>query len=94
MYTTTHEQAYKIIDNAAQQNTLYHYNGGQAYIRYSMDSDMLVIIDHTSLNPKIEISDGANYFKAYANTNFEHSRALREHGSLLEWYTKTYKVGK
>jgi hypothetical protein len=93
MYTLTLKTAYQMIDTAAQQDKLYHYNGGQAYIRYDLDQDTLMIIDHTFLVPKMEIKNGANYFKAYANTNFEHSRALREHGSLLEWYTKTYNVG-
>jgi hypothetical protein len=93
MYTLTMKTAFQMIDTAANQDKLYHYNGGQAYIRYDMESDILMVIDHTSLVPKMEIIDGADYFKAYAGTNFEHSRNLREHGSLLQWYKDTYKVG-
>jgi hypothetical protein len=94
MYTTTLTQAFELIDTAAEENKLYHYNGGQAYIRVSLDSTVLMVIDHTRNQPTIEISDGTNYFEAYAGTNFEHSRNLREYGSLTQWYKNTYKVGR
>ena len=90
MKEITYLQTLELIDLAAKEDRLYHHNGGQAYIRVSMDSNVLMIIDHTSLNrARIELMDGTDYFKECVNYNYEHSRRLREHATtMVEWYTK------
>ena len=90
MNTITHIQALELIDQAANENRLYHHNGGRAYIRVSMDSNALLIIDHTRLTPEIDMMDGTEYFKAYPDYNWAHSKRLREHGSLAEWFKTAY----
>jgi hypothetical protein len=91
MNTITHVQALELIDVAAQENRLYHHNGGQAYIRVSMSLNVLMIIDHTRAHhPEITFHDGTKYFIDCVNYNFEHSHRLREHGSLAEWFKNTY----
>lgn len=90
MNTITITQALEFIDIAANENRLYHHNGGQAYIRISMDSNALMVIDHTRHTPEIDMCDGTEYFKAYPNYHFEHSKRLRDHGSLAQWYKDNY----
>jgi hypothetical protein len=55
-----------------------------------MDLNVLMIIDHTSLNKvRIELMDGTEYFKECVNYNYEHSKRLRNHSTtMVEWYTK------
>ena len=86
----TYMQSLELIDLAAKENRLYHHNGGQAFIRVSMDLNVLMIIDHTTLNRvNIELMDGTAYFKECVNYNYEHSKRLREHSTtMVEWYTK------
>ena len=87
MNAITDIQALELIDSAANENRLYHHNGGQAYIRVSLGSNALMIIDHVRLNgAEVTLHDGTEYFKTYATYNIEHSRRLREHGSLAQWY--------
>jgi len=83
-------QSLELIDLAAQENRLYHHNGGQAYIRVSMDLNVLMIIDHTMANKAdVSLYDGTAYFKECAGYNHEHSKRLREHPTtMVEWYTK------
>lgn len=90
MKEITYLQSLELIDLAAQENRLYHHNGGQAYIRVSMDLNVLMIIDHTFSNRvNIELMDGTTYFKECVNYNLEHSKRLREHSTtMVEWYTK------
>jgi hypothetical protein len=90
MNSITYMQSLELIDLAAQENRLYHHNGGQAYIRVSMDSNVLMIIDHTTLNRvNIELMDGTAYFIECKGYNIEHSKRLREHSTtMVEWYTK------
>ena len=89
MKTLTTLQALELIDQAALEDMLYHHNGGQAYIRMSMLSNALMVIDHSIANrPVITFHDGESYFKECSNYNWEHSKRLRDHGSLAEWYTK------
>ena len=90
MKEITYLQTLELIDLAAQENRLYHHNGGQAYIRVSMDLNVLMIIDHTRNNRvDIELMDGTAYFKECVNYNYEHSRRLREHSTtMVEWYQK------
>jgi hypothetical protein len=91
MHTLTTLQALKIIDQSAIEDRLYHHNGGQAYIRLSLNPDVLMIIDHSLAGkPEVSLHDGREYFKAYAGANIEHSKRLREHGSLADWYEEHY----
>ena len=84
-------QYLELIDIAANENRLYHHNGGQAYIRVSMDSNVLMIIDHTMVsNPTIELYDGTQYFEACKGYNWEHSKRLREYGSMVTWFVTNY----
>ena len=80
MDTITFMQAIELIDIAAQEDRLWHYNGGQAYIRVSNDSNVLMVIDHTmsSQVPSVSLNDGTVYFKEYAGAQFEYSARLRE----------------
>jgi hypothetical protein len=90
MKEITYLQSLELIDLAAQEDRLYHHNGGQAYIRVSMDNNVLMIIDHTRNNRvDIQLMDGTAYFKECVNYNYEHSRRLREHSTtMVEWYQK------
>jgi len=90
MDNITHLQAFELIDIAANEDRLYHHNGGQAYIRVSMQSTVLMVIDHASTTPKVEVVDGTGYFEAYAGYNKAHSARLRENGSLVQWYRDNY----
>jgi hypothetical protein len=90
MKQITYMQSLELIDLAAQENRLYHHNGGQAFILVSMDLNVLMIIDHTYNNRvNIELMDGTAYFKECAGYNHEHSKRLRKHSTtMVEWYTK------
>jgi hypothetical protein len=91
MNNTTYIQHLELIDISAQENRLYHYNGGQAYIRVAVGSNVLMVIDHTNIkNPTMELRDGTAYFEAYPTYNVEQSARLREHGSLVAWYVANY----
>ena len=84
-------QALQMIDQAAIEDRLYHHNGGQAYIRMSLNPEVLMIIDHSLANrPEVTLHDGRAYFKECAGYNIEHSKRLREHGSLADWYSERY----
>jgi hypothetical protein len=85
--------AMRFIDDAAANNLVYHYNGGQAYIRLFKQSQWLMVIDHTSTTrgPEITIHDGEAYFDAYEGIQFEHSARIREN-SLTEWFKQHRKV--
>ena len=90
MKEVTYLQTLELIDLAAKEDRLYHHNGGQAYIRVSMDLNILMIIDHTRNNRvDIQLMDGTEYFKECVNYNWSHSKRLREHSTtMVEWYTK------
>lgn len=92
METLTKVQAYHLIDLAANDNRLYHYNGGQAYMKIHEALNVLMVIDHTIQNVKVDLYDGTEYFISCAGYNWEYSRKIREHGSLAQWYMDTYKV--
>ena len=84
-------QALKMIDQAAIEDNVYHHNGGQAYIRVALNPEVLMIIDHSIAGkPEVTLHDGREYFKTYASYNIEHSKRLREHGSLARWYIEHY----
>jgi hypothetical protein len=84
-------QALELIDQAALEDRLFHHNGGQAYIRVFNGNNTLMIIDHTMANrPEITLYDGTSYFAECNNYNWAHSKRLRDHGSLAEWFKETY----
>lgn len=90
MNSITYIQSLELIDLAAKEDRLYHHNGGQAFIRVNMNSNVLMIIDHTTNNRvNIEFMDGTEYFKNCKDYNWSHSKRLREHPTtMVEWYTK------
>lgn len=90
MDSITYMQSLELIDLAAKEDRLYHHNGGQAYIRLSMNSNVLMIIDHVIANKvNIELMDGTEYFKQCAGYNIEHSKRLRNHdNTMVEFYIK------
>lgn len=56
--TATHTESAQLIDEAAREGRLYHFNGGQAYI--GIDSETLLIIDMTQ-----EVPDFKHYADAF-----------------------------
>lgn len=91
MNRVTYIQCLELIDIAANENRLWHHNGGQAYVQMSHESNVLMVIDHGTINTySIELMDGTQYFEAYKGYNWEHSRRLREHGSLAKWYIENF----
>jgi hypothetical protein len=91
MNSLTTIQALELIDQAALEDRLFHHNGGQAYIKVAKDSNVLMIIDHTMANrPEVTLHDGTSYFAECNNYNWAHSKRLRDHGSLAEWFKETY----
>lgn len=71
-------QAAELIDSAAMEDRLYHFNGGQSYVKISNVSNVLMIID-TSITDRVEVSicDGTEYFKTYAQNCFTYSERMR-----------------
>jgi len=94
MNSITYMQSLELIDLAAKEDRLYHHNGGQAYIRLSMESNVLMIIDQTTFNKvDIELMDGTAYFKECAGYNIEHSKRLRDHdNTMVQFYIKHTKL--
>jgi hypothetical protein len=93
MDTITTMQCFELIDIAAHEGRVFHYNGGQAYVKISNNCQALMIIDHTGLKPNVEIMDGSIYFKECKGMNVESSRRLVENGSLAQWhYEQKQKV--
>lgn len=87
-------QAFELIDLAANEDRLYHYNGGQAYIRISMNLNVLMILDNTSIDhPSIQFMDGTEYFKQCVPTRLwlTQSQCLEGNGSLAQWYISNYQ---
>lgn len=97
MNSLTYIQTLELLDIAVKENRVYHHNGGQAYIRISMDSNVLMIIDHSISNKvRVQLMDGTAYFKEYASYNQEHSQRLRDHadtyGSFVDHYTRITRL--
>jgi len=92
MNTITFMQAVELIDIAAKEDRLWHENGGQAYIRVSNDSQVLMIVDRSGMDhADITLHDGTGYFKEYAGNQFEYSRSMREHDTTaVEAYSKYF----
>lgn len=59
---TTHTEWAQVIDTATQEGRLYHFNGGQAYMK---EADALLIVDMTQETPEVTLHEGefaTNYF--------------------------------
>ena len=88
----TFMQAVEMIDTAANENRLWHYNGGQAYVRVNDASNVLAVIDHTNMNrvPSVILCDGTEYFKTYAGAQFAYSETRRNGEPLVEFFKKRF----
>jgi hypothetical protein len=59
-----YEDIQELIAASRKEGKLYHYNGGQAYIRPIMESNVLMVVDHSIINSiRIILEDGSDYFK-------------------------------
>jgi hypothetical protein len=77
------KQVDELINEAANNNRLFHYNGGQAYIQVSPTT--LMVIDHVGpINMRVELFDGTEYFRACNGQQFAVSENMRKTGSNLE----------
>ena len=95
MNKITFIQALELIDLASAERRLYHYNGGQAYIRVNMDSNVLMIIDHATKDQiNVELMDGTEYFKEYASYNETIHQYGKLGNTLVEWYTEAIKLAE
>jgi hypothetical protein len=95
MNKITFLQSLELIDLAAAEYRLYHYNGGQAYIRLDMNLNALMIIDHTTHGEvNIEIMDGAQYFIDCAGYNEKITRYGKIGNTLVEWYNNSIKIAE
>ena len=75
----THLQAAELIDNAAMEDRLYHFNGGQSYIKISNVSNVLMVIDTSHMdNVQTSLHDGTEYFKTYEQNCFTYSDRMRQ----------------
>ena len=92
MNKMTYVQHLELIDIAANENRLWHHNGGQAYIKLSNDSNVLMIIDHVNVNnPTIELCDGTQYFEDCKGYNFVHSRRIRQlDKTMVDWFITNF----
>jgi hypothetical protein len=91
----TFMQSLELIDLAAAESRLYHYNGGQAYIRLDMNLNALMIIDHTPHGEvNIELMDGTQYFINYAGYNVDLTCSGKLGDTLVQWYTKAMKLAE
>lgn len=89
----TYIQMLELIDLAAAESRLYHYNGGQAYIRVNMNSNVLMVIDHTSKDKiNIELMDGTQYFLNCAGYNESITQYGKLGDTLVEWYNNSIKL--
>lgn len=75
----TQLQAAELIDSAAMEDRLYHFNGGQSYIKISNVSNVLMVIDTSHMdNVEVNLCDGTEYFKTYAQNCFTYSERIRQ----------------
>lgn len=72
-----------IINAAAQEGRVYHYNGGQVYIRLSMQDTAMMVIDHTYSEMQVTVFDGAAYIAEYSGNNILYSNVLLDKPSRL-----------
>lgn len=75
-------QVDELINKAAQENRLCHYNGGQAYIQLSETT--LMVIDHTLAgNIKVDLFEGTSYFQNWSSERNSVSARMRNQPSEL-----------
>ena len=87
MTPNTLSQMGRFIDQQASTGLVYHFNGAQAYVRVSLDSDVLVIIDLGAFNPVATVTlDGSEYF-----ANNEGSQAHYKKSMALNSLEAHYK---
>jgi argininosuccinate synthase len=73
-----------IINSAAKEYRVYHYNGGQVFIRLSALDNMMMVIDHSVQgNITVELFDGTKYLAAYTHYNTEYSKRFIAEPSQL-----------
>ena len=95
MNKITFIQMLELIDLASAERRLYHYNGGQDYIRVNMESNVLMIINHATKDQiNVELMDGTEYFEQYAGYNETITRYGELGDTLVEWYTKSIKLAE
>ena len=87
MQLITYKQVDEMIMEAANNNRLFHSNGGQVYIQLSATT--LLVLDHTSLMQsdkrcRVELLDGTTYFRQCNGAQFSVSENMRKTGSHLE----------
>lgn len=92
MNKITREQAFALVDHAANTDMLYHYNGAYAYIRATPQSNMLLIVDTASEQPLVEAFDGSDYFETNKDYNYSQSAQIRNNGPLVEWWNNCMKA--
>jgi len=85
----TYKQVDEMIMEAANNNRLFHYNGGQAYIQLS--GTTLLVLDHTGFfthstkkECNVQLLDGTSYFRQCNGNQFSVSENMRKTGSHLE----------
>lgn len=84
MKQITLKQVDDIINSAAKEYRVYHYNGGQAYIRVSDSGNTMMIIDHSVRgNITVEFFDGIDYLDYNMYYNIEVSKKLMLEPSQL-----------
>ena len=77
-------QVDELINKAAQENRLCHYNGGQAYIQLSETT--LMVIDHTVAgNIRTDLFEGSNYFENWSSERWFISERMRNQPSELAY---------
>jgi len=82
--TLTLNQVDDIINSAAKEYRVYHYNGGQVFIRLSALDNMMMVIDHSVRgNVTVELFDGTKYLAAYTHYNNDYSKRLIAEPSQL-----------
>jgi len=91
---TTHTEWAQVIDKSAQEGMLYHFNGGQAYMR---DGDDLIIVDMTQTPlPSVSRNTGEfadNYFANY-DPRWQSERIAQSPLTpfYAEWQERNYPV--
>lgn len=77
-------QVDELINKAAEEDRLCHYNGGQAYIQLSATT--LMVIDHTmSGNITANLYEGKNYFENWSSERWFISERFRKNPSILAY---------
>lgn len=76
-YTMDYLDALRFIDESAKENKVYHFNGGQTFIR--LHGNWLLVLDTSVRNVvKTTIYDGTQYLKDYEGVQYTQSAYIRE----------------